>query len=77
MTGDNPSDLRLAPFVADALLAYAAGEITGAEARGRLGLRDHATLLVTLGEAGLTPPRPTEAEVEGQAALFERVWLAA
>ena len=37
------------------------------------GVRDHAGLLATLGEAGLAPPRPPEYEIEAQAALFVRV----
>ena len=58
------------------LFAYARGHVTREEALSSLGLRDHAELLVALGDLGLVPPRPAPNVVENEAALFERIWKA-
>lgn len=62
--------------VAEALSAYARGLATREDAIEALGLRDHAELLVALGDAGLTPPRPCAEEILAQALVFERIWRA-
>ena len=59
-----------------ALRAYAAGTLSREDAVEALGLRDHADLLVSLGDANLTPPRPPAHVVEEQAATFEALWRA-
>ena len=61
----------------DTLHAYAAGRIMRDAAIQRFGLRDYGQLLVALGDAGLTPPRPPEHEVENEAVLFGRIWSSA
>lgn len=60
----------------DPLQAYAQGMIARDEAIRRVGVRDYAELLVALGDAGLSPPRPPEHEIENEAATFARVWNA-
>ena len=59
-----------------ALRAYAAGTLLREDAVEALGLRDYADLLVALGDAGLTPPRPPAHVIEEQAATFEALWRA-
>ncbi|MCY4157819.1 MAG: hypothetical protein OXF66_10410 [Gammaproteobacteria bacterium] len=61
----------------DPLRAYAQGLIRSDEAVDRLGVRDYADLLVTLGDAGLSPPRPPEHQIENEAVTFARIWLSA
>ena len=56
------------------LQAYAAGIIRRDEAIRRTGVRDYADLLVALGDAGLSPPRPPEHQIENEAATFARIW---
>lgn len=58
----------------DPLLAYSQGRLSRREAKGLLGLRDDAALLVALGDADLPLPRPAPHEIENQAVLFERLW---
>lgn len=58
----------------DPLQAYSAGLITRDEAIRRTGVRDYAELLVSLGDAGLSPPRPPEHQIENEAATFARIW---
>lgn len=62
--------------VPEALSAYACGTATREDAIEALGLRDHAELLVALGDAGLTPPQPSAEEILAQALVFERIWRA-
>ena len=62
--------------VSDTLKAYAKGRIGRDEATRRVGVRDYADLLVVLGDAGLTPPRPPEHQIEKEADTFVRVWEA-
>lgn len=69
--GDRPRERRAPP--ADAV-AFAEGSITRQDAMDRLRVRDYAGLLVLLGDHGLTPPRPSDREVEDQAADFEALW---
>ena len=65
------------PNKEDPLHAYAAGRIMRDAAIKRLALRDYGQLLVALGDAGLTPPRPPEHEIENEALLFGRIWSSA
>lgn len=58
----------------DALHSYAAGMIGRNEAMRRAGVRDYAGLLVALGDAGLSPPRPPEHQIENEATTFARIW---
>ena len=60
--------------VADTLQAYAEGMIGRDEAIRRVGVRDYADLLVALGDAGLSPPRPPKHQIENEAATFSRIW---
>ena len=60
----------------DPLHAYAAGVIALDETIRRTGVRDYADLLVALGDAGLSPPRPPEHQIENEAATFARIWAA-
>ena len=62
------------PPAEDPLRAYAAGMIGRDEAIRRVGVRDYAHLLVALGDAGLSPPRPAEHQIENEAATFARIW---
>jgi len=66
--------VRLAVTRADPLCAYSRGLLTRRDAIDLLGLRDYASLLVALGDADLPMPMPPVAEIEQQAALFERLW---
>ena len=61
----------------DTLQAYATGMIARDEAIRRTGVRDYADLLVALGNAGLSPPRPPEHQIENEAATFARIWASA
>lgn len=56
---------------------YSAGLIGRDEAIRRTGVRDYAELLVALGDAGLSPPRPPEHQIENEATTFARVWASA
>ena len=58
----------------DPLLAYSQGRLARNEAIRLLGLRDHAELLVRLGDADLPMPLPPPHEVENQALAFARLW---
>ncbi len=58
----------------DTLQAYAEGMIGRDEAIRRVGVRDYADLLVALGDAGLSPPRPPKHQIENEAATFARIW---
>lgn len=58
----------------NALEAYASGIIRRDEAIRRVGVRDYASLLVALGDAGLSPPRPPEHQIENEATTFARIW---
>jgi hypothetical protein len=58
----------------DPLLAYSKGLLSKREAVRRLGLRDYADLLVTLGDADLPMPLPPAHEIENQAATFVKIW---
>lgn len=58
------------------LQAYSTGLIGRDEAIRRIGVRDYAGLLVALGDAGLSPPRPPEHQIENEAATFARIWAA-
>lgn len=61
----------------DPLHAYAAGLITREAAIKSTGVRGFAQLLIVLGDAGLTPPRPPQHEIDNEAHLFERIWSSA
>jgi len=41
------------------------------------GVRDYADLLMALGNAGLSPPRPPEHQIENEADTFVRIWASA
>jgi hypothetical protein len=56
------------------LLAYSQGQLGRDAAIGLLGLRDYASLLVALGDAGVAMKLPSEAVIGEQAALFVRLW---
>ena len=58
----------------NALQAYAEGLIRRDEAIRRTGVRDYASLLVALGDAGLSPPWPPEHQIENEATTFARIW---
>jgi plasmid stability protein len=58
----------------DPLLAYSQGRLARNEAIRLLGLRDHAALLVALGDADLPMPLPPPHEVENQAVAFAKLW---
>lgn len=58
----------------DPLLAYSQGRLSRSDAIRLLGLRDHADLLVSLGDADLPMPLPTPHEVENQAVTFAKLW---
>lgn len=58
----------------EALEAYSKGILDRDSAIRELGLRDHADLLVALGEAELPMPMPPRNVVDNQAATFERIW---
>ena len=60
----------------DPLEAYSNGLLTREDAIASLGLRDYCELLVALGDAERTPPRPPAHVVENEAATFERIWKA-
>ncbi|MCQ8781998.1 DUF6364 family protein [Mangrovibrevibacter kandeliae] len=60
----------------DPLLAYSEGRLSRNDAIRLLDLRDHAELLVALGEADLPMPRPSVEEIEAQALLFVSLWKA-
>lgn len=60
--------------IKNALQAYAAGIIGREEAIRRVGVRDYAGLLVALGDAGLSPPRPPEHQIENEATTFAHIW---
>ncbi|EWY42390.1 hypothetical protein N825_00115 [Skermanella stibiiresistens SB22] len=55
------------------LLAYSRGRLSRREAIRLLGLRDHAELLVALGDADLPMPLSTPHEIENQASLFAKL----
>lgn len=55
------------------LRRWSAGQLTTAGACAALGLRDGAELLLAAGAAGVPMPRPSDAEIERQATLFD--WL--
>lgn len=76
MTKDHPTAVAgVAPEIAqDPLEAYSHGLVTREDAITSLGLRDYADLLVALGDAGRTPPRPPAHVVENEAGTFERIW---
>ena len=61
----------------DPLNAFADGLIGRGEAIRRAGVRDYADLLVALGDAGLSPPRPPEHQIENEATTFARIWASA
>ena len=61
----------------DTLQAYAKGMIGRDEAIRRTDVRDYADLLVALGNAGLSPPRPPQHQIENEAATFARIWASA
>jgi predicted DNA-binding protein len=64
-----------APSVAnDPLLSYSQGRLSGKDAIRLLGLRDHAELLVALGDADLPMPLPPAHEIENEAVTFARLW---
>lgn len=63
-----------APVAPDPLVAYSRGLLSRADAIRALGLRDHAALLVALGDADLPMPMPPRHEVENQATVFARLW---
>jgi hypothetical protein len=69
ITGDEGS-LRFA----DPLTAYSQGRLARRDAIRMLGLRNHAALLVALGDADLPMPTGTPAEIERQAATFAAIW---
>lgn len=73
----DPIDPVLPSRERDTLVAHAQGLTTREAAIAALGLRDYADLLVVLGDADLTPPRPAADEVAAQALAFERVWRTA
>lgn len=58
----------------EALEAYSKGLLDRDDAIRALGLRDHADLLVAMGQAGLSMPMPPPNVVDNQAANFERIW---
>jgi plasmid stability protein len=60
--------------VDDPLLAYSRGHLSRREAIRLLKLRDHAELLVALGDADLPMPLPPPHEIENQAILFAKFW---
>ncbi len=60
--------------IENALQAYATGSIRRDEAIRRVGVRDYAGLLVALGDAGLSPPRPPEHQIQNEATTFARIW---
>ena len=62
------------PIADDPLLAYSQGRLARNEAIRLLGLRDHAELLVALGDADLPMPMPPPHEVENQAVTFAKLW---
>jgi len=64
-------------FEDNALQAYAKGMIGRDEAIRVAGVRDYADLLMALGNAGLSPPRPPEHQIENEAATFVRIWASA
>lgn len=49
---------------------YSEGRLSREDAIQRLGLRDYAELLVALGDAGLSMPIASEAEIEAQVETF-------
>ncbi len=56
----------------DPLQAYSTSLITRDEAIRRTGVRDYAELLVSLGDAGLAPPRPPEHQIERMGSTSQR-----
>ena len=76
MTRCDEAQIRVEPKrpAEDALQAYAEGMIGRDEAIRRVGVRDYADLLVALGDAGLSPPRPPKHQIENEAATFSRIW---
>lgn len=62
------------PITDDPLLAYSKGRLDRNDAIRLLGLRDHAELLVALGDADLPMPMPSPHEVENQAVAFAKLW---
>lgn len=62
------------PAHIDPLLEYSMGRLQRADAIRLIGLRDHAELLVALGDAALPMPSPAPEEIESQAVAFENLW---
>lgn len=60
--------------VLDPLMLYSKGELSRDDAIRMLGLRDHAELLMALGDADLPMPMSPPHEIENQAIAFEHVW---
>lgn len=56
------------------LEAYSRGQITSKAAQEAYGLRDHASLLVALGNHMLPMPKGTPEEIEAEAEVFVKVW---
>ena len=71
-----PSESLVPDASRDPLREFAAGTLSREDAVEALGLRDHADLLVALGDAGMTPPRSPAHVIEAEAALFETLWRA-
>jgi hypothetical protein len=70
MSDDEPAS----PAHFDALLEYSVGRLSRGEAIRLLGIRDYASLLVALGDAELSMPSRSKAEIEEEAETFVRLW---
>mgnify|MGYP000984615517 FL=1 len=60
----------------DALRNYSEGRLSSGEALQVLRLRDHAGLLVALGDAGFPLPSQHQALVDADAKTFDTIWNA-
>ncbi|HBF30622.1 MAG TPA: hypothetical protein DDW73_13515 [Rhizobium sp.] len=56
------------------LTLYSRGQISSAVAVHSLKIRDHASLLVYVGDAGLQIPMPSDAEIDRQVESFRTIW---
>lgn len=55
------------------LVLYSRGQISSAVAVRSLKIRDHAELLVYLGDAGLSIPMPSDQEIARQVETFKAI----
>lgn len=55
------------------LILYSRGQISRLAAIDRMKFRDYATLLVSLGEANLPMPMPSDEQIENEVETFRKL----